>query len=184
MNVPQRENDGNAALARLAEARRRTAVVRPRWASLAGSIVAGVVVGAWLWSGGPGNSLGDDVLSHLDGEAEAVAAAAGVLDPTTAARVLGHGGVRLGPGAGEVRYANTCSFRGRSVPHLVIRTEAGSVSVLFLRHEPVDAALSFVGNGFSGRIEPSGPGSLAVVGATGADLEWIAAQVRATVEWF
>jgi hypothetical protein len=30
---------------------------------------------------------------------------------------------------------------------------------------------------------PAGPGSIAVVGAEGADLERIAAQVRAAVEW-
>lgn len=158
--------------------------MRPRWASLAGSIAAGVIVGAWLWSGGPGNSLGDDVLSHLDGEAEAVAAATGVPDPIAAARVLEHGGIRLGPGAGELLYANSCRFRGRSVPHVVMRTEAGPVSVLVLRHEPANAALDFAARGFSGRIEPSGPGSLALVGAAGVDLERIAAQVRAAVEWF
>src|SRR5512139_2671034 len=102
MNVPQREKKGESAFARLAEARRRTAAVRPRWASLAGSILAGVVVGVWLWSGGPGNSMGADVLSHMDGEPEALAAANGAVNPAAAARVLEQGMIRLGPGAGAV----------------------------------------------------------------------------------
>jgi hypothetical protein len=182
MNVPQREKNGESAFARLAEARRRTAVVRPRWASLVGSVLAGAVVGAWLWSGGQGNSLGDDVLSHLEDEA----AALGAGDPAPAeavSRVLEQAGIRLRPGAGEVVYARTCRFRGRSVPHLVLQSEDGPVTVLVLRDEPMPAAGSFTGSGFSGRIEPAGPGSIAVVAAAGADLERIAAQVRAAVEW-
>jgi hypothetical protein len=183
MNVPRREKNGESAFARLAEARRRTAAVRPRWASLAGSILAGVVVGVWLWSGESGNSLGADVLSHMDGEPEALAAANGAVDPAAAARVLEQGGIRLGPEAGEVLYASNCRFRGSTVPHLVLQTQGGPVTVLVLRDEPVERPVSIAGRGFSGRIVPAGPGSIAVVGAAGADLERIAAQVRAAVEW-
>ena len=182
MNVPQREKNGDSAFARLAEARRRTVAVQPRWASLVGSVLAGAVVGAWLWSGGPGNSLADDVLSHIEDEVPAVAAG-GPVPVESVSRVLAQGGIRLRPGAGEILYANTCRFRGRSVPHLVLQTQAGPVTVLALRDEPVSGVESFTGSGFSGRIEPAGPGSIAVVGAAGADLERIAAQVRAAVEW-
>jgi hypothetical protein len=167
---------------RLAEARRRTAAVRPRWASLVGSVLAGAVVGAWLWGGGPGNSLADDVLSHIEDEIPAVAAG-GPAPAESVSRVLEQGGIRLRPGAGDVLYANTCRFRGRSVPHLVLQPEGGPVTVLVLRDEPVGDAESFTGSGFSGRIEPAGPGSIAVVAAAGADLERFAAQVRAAVEW-
>jgi hypothetical protein len=183
MNVPRREKDGESALARLAEARRRTAIARPRWASLAGSVLAGVVVGVWLWSGGPGNSLGADVLSHMDGEPEALAAANGAVDPAAAARVLERGRIRLGPSAGEVLYASSCRLRGRTVPHLVLQTAVGPMTVLVMRDEPLELPASITGRGFSGRIVPAGPGSIAVVGAAGADLERIASQVRAAVEW-
>jgi len=182
MNVREREKKGESAFARLAEARRRTAAVRPRWASLVGSVLAGAVVGAWLWSGGRGNSLGKDVLSHMEDEVPAVAAG-GPVPAERVSRVLEQGGIRLRPGAGEVVYAKTCRFRGRSVPHLVLQSEGGPVTVLVLREEPVDAPTSFTGGGFSGRIEPAGPGSIAVVAAAGADLERIAAQARAAVEW-
>jgi hypothetical protein len=182
MNVPQREKKGESAFTRLAEARRSTAAVRPRWASLVGSVLAGAVVGAWLWGGGPGNSLADDVLSHIEDEIPAVAAG-GPAPAESVSRVLEQGGIRLRPGAGDVLYANTCRFRGRSVPHLVLQPEGGPVTVLVLRDEPVGDAESFTGSGFSGRIEPAGPGSIAVVAAAGADLERFAAQVRAAVEW-
>jgi len=182
MNVPQREKKGESAFARLAEARRRSAAVRPRWASLAGSILAGVVVGAWLWSGGAGNSLGNDVLSHIEDEVPMVAAG-GPAPAGSVSRVLAQGGIRLRPGAGEVLYARTCRFRGRPVPHLVLQSEGGPATVLLLSDEPVEATESFTGSGFSGRIEPAGPGSIAVVAAASADVERIAAQVRAAVEW-
>ena len=182
MNVPQREKKGESAFARLAEARRRAAAVRPRWASLVGSVLAGAVVGAWLWSGGRGNSLADDVLSHIEDEMAAVVAGGPVPDEGVS-RVLEQGGIRLRPGAGRVLYANTCRFRGRSVPHLVLQSETGPVTVLVLRDQPVAAVENFTGSGFSGRIEPAGRGSIAVVGAAGADLERIAAQARTAVEW-
>ena len=182
MNVREREKKGESAFARLAEARRRAAAVRPRWASLIGSVLAGAVVGAWLWSGGRGNSLADDVLSHIEDEVPA-AAAGGPAPVESVSRVLEQGGIRLRPGAGMVLYARTCRLRGRSVPHLVLQSQGGPVSVLVLRDEPLDAVESFTGSGFSGRIEPAGSGSIAVVGAAGADLERIAAQVRAAVEW-
>jgi hypothetical protein len=144
--------------------------------------VAGVVVGAWLWSDGPGNSLADDALSHIEDENAAVAAG-GPVTADGVSRVLEQGGIRLRPGAGEVVYARTCRFRGRPVPHLVLQTENGPVTVLVLREEPVDAQTSFTGGGFSGRIEPAAPGSIAVVAAAGTDLERIAAQVRTALEW-
>jgi hypothetical protein len=182
MNVPQREKNGDPALARLAEARRKSAAVRPRWASLTGSILAGVIVGAWLWSSGPGNSLADDVLSLVEDEAAALVAGRPAPEETVS-RVLEQGGIRLRPGAEEVLYANVRRFRGRPVPHMVLRTEAGPVTLLVLRHEPVDAAEDFTGGGFSGRIVPSGPGSLAVVATDGTDIGQVATRMQAAIEW-
>jgi hypothetical protein len=183
MNVPQREKNGAPVSARLAVARRPAGVARPRWGALAASILAGVIVGAWLWSGGSRNSLGDDVLSHLHAEPEALAAATGPLDPTLAAGLLERGRIRLGPEAGAVLHVSNCRFRRRAVLHLVVQAAGGPVTVLVLRDEPVDGPVSIAGRGFSGRIVPVGSGSIAVIGATGADLDRIAVQLRAAVEW-
>jgi hypothetical protein len=60
MNVPRGEKKGQSASARLIAAMRVAGLGRGRWAALAGSILAGVVVGALLWTcGGPG-SIGPD----------------------------------------------------------------------------------------------------------------------------
>ncbi len=180
MNVPSREKKGESALARLAAARRRSAAVRPRWASLAGSILAGVLVGTWLWAGQSRNSLATDLLEHIEAEPSALTDAT---PPEAVARVLERAGVRRVPAVGQVSYARTCRLRGRPVPHLVLRAEGGPVTVLVLRHERVDAARSFTGSGFSGRIVPDGPGSIAVVATAGADLDAAVAHAQAAVDW-
>jgi hypothetical protein len=60
MNVPRGEKQGQSTWTRLAAAGRVAGLDRRRWAALAGSILAGVVVGALLWTcGGPG-SIGPD----------------------------------------------------------------------------------------------------------------------------
>ena len=183
MNPRRGEKNGESASGWLAAARRAGALDRRRWASLAGSVLAGVLVGTLLWKGGSRNSLGEDVLSHIEAEADATAAATGPADTSAVARALERGGIRLGARAGVVRYARNCRFRGRKVPHLVLQTEVGSVTLLVLRDEQVEVPASFTGRGLSGRIVPAGPGSIAVVGMAGTDFDQVAARTVSAVEW-
>jgi hypothetical protein len=97
--------------------------------------------------------------------------------------VLARGGIRLRPEAVTVTYANSCEFRGRLVPHLVVRTGAGPVTVMVLRDERPARPVDFREQGYAGRIVPAGPGSIAVIGVAGTDLESITAAVLAAVEW-
>ena len=182
MNVPRREKKGESAFARLADARRLAGPGRPRWASLAGSIAAGVVVGVWLWSGASRAPLGPDVLEHVRGEPAALAAGTRP-DAATVAKVLDRGGIRLRSEAGTVVYASSCRFRGHPVTHLVIQGAAGRLTVLVLRDEQIETPIGFTGQGFSGRIVPAGTGSIAVVSTADADLDRLAGEVRAAVEW-
>jgi hypothetical protein len=157
---------------------------RRRWLALAASIVAGVLVGTLLWVGAPRNSLADDVLEHLAHEPESLVAANRPEDAAVLRKVLERGGIRVRPEAGLVSYANSCRFRGRTVPHLVVQGDGGPVTVMVLRNERPAAPVSFSEQGYSGRIVPAGPGSIAVVGAADdADLEQVTARVLAAVEW-
>ena len=183
MNPRRGEKNGESASGWPAAARRAGALDRRRWASLAGSILAGVLVGTLLWHGGSRNSLEDDLLSHIEAEAEATVGSIGQVDADTVARVLERNGIRLGAEAGVVRYARNCRFRGRKVPHLVLQTEVGSVTLLVLRDEQVEVPASFTGRGLSGRIMPAGPGSIAVVGTAGTDFDQVAARTVSAVEW-
>jgi len=156
---------------------------RRRWYALAASIVAGVLVGSLLWIGGPRNSLAQDVLAHMDHEPEAFVVTTTPADDAVLGRVLERGGIRLRPEVGTVSYANSCRFRGRTVPHLVVQTDGGPVTVMVLRNERLDAPVRFAEHGFSGTIVPAGPGSIAVIGGSGADLEQITERVLAAVDW-
>lgn len=182
MNAPRSEKRGESALEAPGRARWQAAQGRTRWGSLAGSILAGVVVGTLLWSGGSRNSLGREVLEHVQAELRGRPDAA----PPAAAEVAGvlaPDGIRLRAGAGTVAHARRCRFRGRTVPHLVVGRGPGAVTVLLLRHEPVESAVEFSGRGISGRIVPAGPGSLVVAGLDGTDLDEATARLLAAVEW-
>lgn len=156
---------------------------RRRWYALAASVVAGVLVGTLLWVGNPRDSLAADLVAHVVHEPEALALADRPVDPARAAEVLARGRIRLRPDAVDVSYANSCEFRGHVVPHLVVRTAAGAVTVMVLRDERPARAVDFREQGYAGRIVPAGPGSIAVIGAADTDLEAVAAAVQAAVEW-
>ncbi len=156
---------------------------RRRWLALAASIVGGVLVGTLLWVGGPRNSLAVDLVEHLGHEPEALVVTGRPADSALLAEVLERGGIRLRPAIGTVSYASTCVFRGRRVPHLVVQTDRGPVTVMVLRHERPAAPQSFDEQGFAGRIVPAGPGSVAVLGSSDGDIGEVTADVLAAVVW-
>lgn len=159
----------------------RVPAPRQRWLALAASVVAGVLVGTLLWVGGPRASLAREVVDHVRHEPQSLTATAA--DPAAVARVLQAGGIRLRPGADQVSYANSCPFRGQVVPHLVVRTAQGPVTVLVLAHVPIRRPIAVHEDGFKGSRVPAGPGSIAVLGGAGADLSEVTARVLAAVEW-
>ena len=160
------------------------AVARRRWIALAASIAGGVAIGTLMWVGGPRASLADDVVRHLAHEPGAMSVTATPADPDAVAAVLSDAGVRLAPDVGLISYTNTCFFRGHDVPHLVVQTADGPVTVMILRHETVAAREHFDEDGYAGAIVPAGPGSVAVIGRVpDPALDAIAARVAAAIGW-
>lgn len=160
-----------------------THVAPRRWYALAASIVAGVLVGTLIWVSNPRVSLAEDVLAHMGHEPEAMAATTAAADEREFAGVLERSGVRFNSGIGTVSYARSCWFRGHFVPHLVVQTDSGPVTVLLLRDEHPRSIVEFDEQGFAGRIVPAGPGSIAVIGGTDADLAAVAARVVEALAW-
>jgi hypothetical protein len=158
-------------------------LARGRWLAFAASVIGGVLVGSLLWVGSPRPSLADDLVAHMAHEPGVMIETQATADPAELAAVLALGGIRLRPGADRVSYANTCWFRGDRVPHLVVQTDAGPVTVIVLRNEKVTSPVGFAEQGYVGTILPAGPGSIAVLGPTGADLAQVAGRVAAAVEW-
>ena len=159
-------------------------IERRRWMALAASILGGVAIGSLLWVSAPRASLAEDVVRHLGHEPGAMVRTSAPEDASKVQRVFERGGMRLAPDAGLVSYAQTCRFRGARVPHLVVQTDAGPVTVMVLPDEKVAAPVQFAEGGYSGTILPAGPGSVAVLGHQSRQvLDQVANRVVAAVEW-
>jgi len=164
------------------------APARQGWLAMAASVLLAFLVGGTLWLSAPGRSLAADVVTHMKGEPDAwrrtdVPVASPALDI-----VLRDSHLRLAGTAGIVSYARSCGFRGHQVPHLVLQTDSGPVTVMVLVHERVSKSMRFEEQGYRGVIVPvAGHGSLAVLTQGGeadmADVERIASRVLASIVW-
>jgi hypothetical protein len=160
---------------------------RRGWLAMAASVLMAVVVAGVLWVAGPGSSLAADVVTHMGGEPDAWRTQAPVQGSDLEA-VLRNTHLRLSENAGPVSYAASCEFRGHHVPHLVIQTGAGPVTVMVLVHESVPKPVRFDEGGYRGVIMPvAGHGSLAVLTrGSSTDIktvEAIAARVQGSITW-
>jgi hypothetical protein len=149
---------------------------RPRLLAFAASIAAALVVGATLWLSRPPESLAAEIVTHVEGEPNSWQKT----QPVSAEQldaVLHKSGVKLGTGMEPVVYASSCWFRGHFVPHVVVTTKHGPVTVMILLHEQVKAAQQFNEDGFAGLLVPAHTGSVAVLSRTPMNLEQPAADV-------
>ena len=165
----------------------RTRSFRSGWLAMAASVLVALVVGA-LWLGAPHASLAADVVAHMAGEPDAWARTDIPVPSADLEPVLADAHMSLNPDAGMVSYAQSCLFRGHHVPHLVVQTARGPITVMVLVHDSVAKALPFDEGGYRGVIVPvPGHGSLAVL-AQGerenlADIESVAARVKGAIVW-
>lgn len=159
----------------------------PRWVALAASALLGAVLVGTIWLALPTRSLAAAVVAHMAGEPEAWTTEAAVPVPALDA-VLQNAKIRLMPQAGTVSYASSCAFRGYVVPHLVVQSESGPVTVMVLVHETRTKATQFDEQGYRGVIVPvKDHGALAVLvkdpQADAATVEKIAQRVRESIIW-
>ncbi len=170
------------------ERKSRNAARTPRrWMAIAASVLLGVAIAGGIWLALPQQSLAADVVAHMAGEPEAWQRTEAVADSELDS-VLKDSKLRLKPAAGIVSYASSCSFRGHRVPHLVVQTPVGPVTVMVLVHESVRNPMQFDDEGYRGTIVPvPGHGSIAVlmrdlkVGR--GEIERIAARVDDSIVW-
>ena len=148
----------------LAKAPPRSAAYRRGWLAMAASVLVAVLVAGVLWVAAPGASIAADVVTHMAGEPDAwLRTDVPVADKELEA-VLRNTHLHLAAGSAMVSYASSCEFRGHHVPHLVIQTESGPVTVMVLVHERVSKSVQFDEQGYRGVIVPvSGHGSIAVL---------------------
>jgi uncharacterized protein DUF3379 len=154
----------------------------PRFMAVAASFLLSVGLGALFWALRPQPSLAAGVLSHVALESGSWAEVA----PVTAAasdQVLAGAGVALDATDATITYARTCLFNGHWVPHLVVRTAAGPVTVMVLRQEHVAAQQSFHQNGYSGVLVPEPGGTLAMIALGDANMDDVMRALGPHLHW-
>ena len=143
---------------------RRSPPTSKSWLALAASVLLAVVVAGGLWLSVPDRSLAADVVTHMREEPQAWRRTDVPVPGVALQNVLRDAHLRLAADAGVVSYASSCGFRGHRVPHLVIQTESGPVTVMVLVHERASESMQFDEQGYRGVIVPvAGHGSLAVL---------------------
>jgi hypothetical protein len=167
---------------------RRSRRARRRWLAAAASLLLACVVAGGLWLVAPGSSLAADVVSHMAGEPEAWASTSIPVPQPQLDAVFSESHMRLKANAGLVTYASSCLFRGHQVPHLVVQTAAGPVTVMVLTHEATRGQQRFHDQGYQGVIEAvPGHGSLAVlergVAFDEQTIDAVVTQVQNAIDW-
>lgn len=159
-----------------------------RWMAIAASVLLGAAIVGGVWLTLPQSSLAAAVVAHMAGEPDAWQRTDIAVPKPELADVLKDSKLRLKPDAGIVSYASSCTFRGHRVPHLVVQTASGPVTVMVLVHESVRRPTPFATEGYRGTIVPvPGHGSIAVLmrdsGISAGEIERVAAQVDDSIVW-
>jgi hypothetical protein len=159
---------------------------RFRWLSrplAAASVAAAFVLSALVWLWIPRETLAEQVVEHVEHEPQSLVVTDSTVEPEKLNDVLARSRVLLKPGAGRISYAASCWFRGHYVPHLVVQSDEGPVTVLLLTHsERVERREVFQENGFEGVILPAPRGAIAVL-AQDARVEQVAERFLQSVEY-
>ena len=155
-----------------------------RQLALAASIAGVALLVGVLWIGVPRQSLASAVVGHMAHEPGAWLRQ-DVLPATAVATVLARSRVALRDGMPAVSYASSCWFRGRHVPHLVVRMPDGPVTVMVLPHDEVAGRVAFDEGGYRGVIVPAPRGAIAVLAreASEVDADAVADMARAAISY-
>ncbi len=162
-----------------AASQRKPVSVWSGWALAASVAVLSVLV---IWAIRPSETLARDLVTHVEYESTSWNSTEPV-SPGVAREVLSNAGVALDMKSDDITYARSCLFRGHMVPHLVVRTPRGPVTVLILPNEVIKARTSFHEDGMTGVITPAPHGSIAVLTRGRDNVDAVAQQVEGSVRW-
>jgi Protein of unknown function (DUF3379) len=181
--LEQEPTAGPAAVTSITSARaapqRKPVTVWSGWALAASVAVLSVLV---IWAVRPSDTLAHDLVTHVEYERSSWNSK-DPAPPALAQDILTKAGVALDMKSDDITYARTCFFRGHFVPHLVVKTAHGPITVLILPDEKVKSRMSFHEDGMSGVITPAPHGSIAVLAQGNENIDSVAQQVRDSVRW-
>jgi hypothetical protein len=150
--------------------------------ALAASVAGVALLVGMLWIGVPRQSLASAVVAHMSHEPDALVRTE-PMSVESVAPVLARSGVQLRDGMPGISYAHSCWFRGRHVPHLVVQTPGGPVTIMVLPDEKTDGRVVFAEEGYQGMVVPAQQGSIAVLARDGEDLEAVVNQALAALTY-
>jgi len=137
--------------------------------ALAASVVLALLVGGGAWLFRPQAALAADVVDHVTHEPDSWQGHDPV-SPELLAAVLARAGVHY-----DIRlpviYASPCPFRGHIVPHLVVQTDRGPLTVMVLEHVKNEPEGRFTEGEYRGIVMRAGAGSIAVVARNDQDFD-------------
>jgi hypothetical protein len=152
----------------LAEFRAKAAPPARRFA-LAASVALTILIGGGAWLFRPQSALASELVAHVQEEPGSWLGHEPI-SPEAFAAVLAKAGVRYDPRF-PVTYASPCPFRGYIVPHLVVQTDRGPLTVMVLEHVKSDSKETFTEGDYHGIVLPAGEGSIAVVARKGQEFD-------------
>jgi hypothetical protein len=154
---------------------------RVRRFALAASFMLAALFGGAFWMVGSQNALAGELVEHVKHEGGSWASQE-VLSGSALSRVLQQAGVKFDSSM-PVIYASACPFRGHRVPHLVVQTADGPLTVMLLENEKLRARQEFSEDGYRGVLVPAGTGSVAVLARGGDVPADVANQLVSGVRW-
>lgn len=156
--------------------------LRARAWTLAASVLAATAAALLLWTGMARDTLARDLGDHIALERRTLSRTR-VVPAEKVEGVLRKAHAVLASGQDRVVFAHVCWVRRHWVPHLVVRTDQGPVTVLLLTEERVDTASTFHEAGFTGVLLPAPRGSLAVLSQQEGMGIAAARQIAQAIRW-
>ncbi|MFK8017783.1 MAG: DUF3379 family protein [Gammaproteobacteria bacterium] len=181
MEVEVPQNLGQTVLMqKILQRKRRVSI--PLFA-LAATVMLGIGLAAGVFLGRSSTELPDALVAHVLHEPLLLQPSNESISIQRVNYVLDQANVGLRADIGRVRHAGLCVFNGKKVPHLVVHTENGPVTVMLLPDEPVSRVQTFENGDFQGVIVPNGRGSIAIIGGEASDIEPVRQQFSQAVEY-
>jgi hypothetical protein len=147
-----------------------TQLPRPHSASrryswkLAASVLVTVSIALSIWLATARPTFAEQLIEHVRHEPNSLLSSV-PMETASVDGLLSSFGLRLKPHSADVSYAMSCWLRGHEVPHMVVLSERGPVTVLVLQDEPTPTTLErFDEDGYQGVVMPAPRGVLVVLG--------------------
>jgi hypothetical protein len=153
-----------------------------RWLAMAASVLLAVgVVVSVVFLGAPRESLAATVVAHVEGERASMTATQERVSDQLLDSALRAKGLRLLQPMNNISYLQSCEIRGHFVPHVVVQTEGGPVTVLLLTEEKISKAERFDEKQYHGVLVPMQHGAMAVIALDASLVDAVAEKVKGAV---